>query len=194
MSDPKDMTGPREEADRIFEAGLGPDEVSATLGRFDEAARIAFLGRLAVRATLRDGDGDERGVGEDPTLIDTFERAYAADSDRTAEVARRKNLSDAAPWVAAMDAFNGDDEFVMKLCGRHVSRPTTIFMRYVADALGVAMTQVRQHFEASGQAPGIVGAEHKASGKPGSGRVEDFATAVRTADIPDELRARWLSE
>ncbi len=158
-----------------------------------EAEKVEFLGRLAVRAALRDADGNEEDI-DDLGLLDGFEQAYAADKARSAGVEGSKDLSRAAPWVAAMDAFNGDDEFVMKLCGRHVSQPPARFIRYVADVLGVAVGQVQQHFAPGGHAPGIAGAENKASGKLGKGRIEDFAAAVQAADIPEELRARWLSE
>lgn len=193
MSDQTHADGPREEADRVFEAGSDPHDAEASLARMDEAGRTEFLSRLAVRAALRDREGDE-GAIDDLGLLDGFERAYAAAKARSTGVEGFKDLSKPAPWVAAMDAFNGDDEFVMKLCGRHVSQPPARFVRYVADALGVGVGQVRQHFAPGGHAPGIAGAENKASGKLGKGRVEDFAEAVQAADIPEELRARWLAE
>ncbi|MFW1424724.1 hypothetical protein ACEWAS_22660, partial [Vibrio parahaemolyticus] len=71
--------------------------------------------------------------------------------------------------------------------------PTNRFVRYVADALGVAIGQVRQHF-ADTSPRGLAGVEAKSSGKPNVNMVEDFADAVGKAKVPDELRARWLSE
>lgn len=192
-----DKNDPRAMADRIVEAGADPDEIAAALTQLGDQAGV-FLGRLAAHSALRVGDGDasdaaDRDAEASASLLAHVQSVYEAEKADTAALARPKDLSKLPTWVAAKAAFGNDVTFVIKLAGRHVTPPTSRFVRYAADALGVAITQVRQHF-ADGMPRGVAGAEFKSSGKPGTGGVEDFAEAVRAASIPDELRSRWLAE
>ena len=192
-----DKDDPRAMADRIVEAGADPDEITAALAQLGDHAGV-FLRRIAAHSAFR-------GVGEDPTedvdrdaeasasLLVHVQSVYDAEKANTAALEHPKDLSKLPTWVAAKAAFGNDITFVIKLAGRHVTPPTSRFVRYAADALGVAITQVRQHF-ADGMPRGVAGAEFKSSGKPGTDGVEDFAKAVRAASIPDELRSRWLVE
>lgn len=192
-----DKNDPRALADLIVEAGADPDEIASALSQLGDRAD-AFLARLAVHSALRGDDEDptEAADGDaeaSASLLARMQSVYEAEKADTAALARPRDLSNLKTWVAAKAAFGNDVTFVIKLAGRHVSPPPGRFVRYAADALGVALTQVRQHF-ADGMPRGVAGAEFKSSGKPGMDGVEDFAEAVRAASIPDELRSRWLAE
>jgi hypothetical protein len=193
-----DDIDPRTLADSIFEAGSNPDEVGAALDILGDR-KSEFLSRLAARAVLREAAGIASEMGTDDghgvasaSLIARVQADYEAERGR-APPSRPKDLSRLPAWIAAKSAFGNDVSFVIKLAGRHVTPPSARFLRYAADALGVAFAQVREHFS-EGLPRGVVGAEHKASGKPANEGIEDFAAAVRVADIPEDLRARWLAE
>lgn len=187
-------TTPHDAADAVFETGTRREDVGAALARLDESGKAAFLERLSIRAALAGMQThDAADAPPEDALLNRIDEVYQSEKALHA-AGQRRDLSQPETWVAAEAAFGNDMGFIIKLCGRHISNPTAQFLRYVSDALGVALDQVRQHFAADGILPGVAGAEFKASGKPGKGRVEDFATAVRAADVPDELRARWLAE
>ncbi len=192
-----DKNDPRALADRIVEAGSDPDEIAAALSRLGDRADV-FLARLAAHSALRGGDEDQADAADgdaiaSASLMDRVQSLYEAEKADTAALLHPRDLTNLKTWVAAKAAFGNDVTFVIKLAGRHVSPPPGRFVRYAADALGVALTQVRQHF-ADGMPRGVAGAEFKSSGKPGTDGVEDFKEAVRAASIPEELRSRWLSE
>lgn len=191
-----DANDPRAMADRIVLAGSRPEDVAAALVELGDG-RTAFLSRLAAHAAIRDTAGDvvpdDRDAPVSSSLLAYARAAYEAEKGRTATVVRSKDLSKLPTWTSAKAAFGDDVTFVIKLAGRHVTAPTRGFVRYAADALGVAVAQVRQHF-AEGMPRGVAGAEAKSSGKPDTQGVEEFAQAVRVAKIPDDLRARWLAE
>ncbi len=185
---------PRSLADRVVEdGGRAEDLVDALSGLGED--RAEFLRRLASRAVLRDQDGEP--ATEEPGNVDALiahaRAVYEKEKERTAEVNRPKDLAKLPTWIDAKAAFGDDVTFVIKLAGRSVTSPTSPFLRYAADALGVAIAQVREHF-AEGLPRGLVGAENKASGKPRTDAVEDFETAVRTSNVPETLRVRWLAE
>lgn len=192
-----DKNDPRAMADRIVAGGSDPDEIAAALAGLGNRADV-FLSRLAAHSALRGNDEDPTGVANrdaeaSAALLAHVQSVYEAEKADTAALARPKDLSNLRTWIAAKAAFGNDITFVIKLAGRHVTPPTGRFVRYAADALGVALTQVRQHF-ADGMPRGVAGAEFKSSGKPGTDGIEDFAKAVRAASVPDELRSRWLAE
>lgn len=191
-----DANDPHAMADRIVQAGSRPEEIAAALAVLGDD-RAAFLSRLAAHAALRDTAGsavmDDGGAPVSTSLLAHARAAYEAEKERMATPVHPKDLSRLPTWVAAKAAFGDDVTFVIKLAGRHVTTPTRRFVRYAADALGVAVAQVRQHF-AEGMPRGVAGAESKSSGKPETKGVEDFEQAVRAAKVPDELRARWLAE
>ncbi|WP_267421433.1 hypothetical protein [Methylobacterium sp. GC_Met_2] len=186
-------TTPHDAADAVFETGTRREDVGAALARLDESGKAAFLERLSIRAALAGMQTHDAGdAPAEDALLNRIDEVYQ--SEKALHAAKqRRDLSQPETWVAAEAAFGSDMGFIIKLCGRHISNPTAQFLRYVSDALGVALGQVRQHFAADG-IPGVAGAEFKASGKPGTGRKEDFGDAVRAADVPDDLRARWLAE
>ena len=174
-------------ADEIFEAVKGPDEVSAAIPAGEEE-RSAFMARLALRAAI-DAASEGAPVDVPASVSSHLRQAYAR-----ARLQARPEPDLAAPgtWLGALHAFNGDVAFVMKLAGRNVSRPTARFLRHVADVLGASTAAVAAHFEEPDRfAP--AGIERKSSGKPSAHKVEDFAAAVREADLPDEFKTRWLA-
>lgn len=185
---------PRSLADRVVEDGSRVEDLVDALSGLGED-RAEFLRRLASRAVLRDQDGEP--AAEEPENIDVLIAhawaIYETEKERTAEANRPKDLSRLPTWIDAKAAFGDDVTFVIKLAGRSVTSPTPRFLRYAADALGVAIAQVREHF-AEGLPRGLAGAENKAPGKPRTDAVEDFETAVRTSNVPETLRARWLAE
>jgi hypothetical protein len=185
---------PRALADRVVDDGSRAEDLVDALAGLGED-RAAFMRRLASRAVLRDQDGEP--AAEEPGNIDALiahaQAVYEAEKERTAEANRFKDLSRLPTWIDAKAAFGDDVTFVIKLAGRSVSSPTPRFLRYAADALGVAIAQVREHFS-EGLPRGLVGAENKAPGKPRMDAVEDFETAVLTSNVPETLRVRWLAE
>jgi len=193
-----EMNDPRELADKVYEAGMKPDDVAAALEKMGDR-RAEFLSRLAVRSAAGALEDEAVSlastdvVGNDDLAFSALRALYDQKKIDGQAGTTAKDLSSPKVWAAAKSSFGNDTSFVIKLAGRNVSTPTVTFIRYVADALGVALDQVRQHF--SGSLPrGLVGAEFKASGKPDVGAVEDFAAAVNAAKVPDALKARWLEE
>lgn len=174
-------------ADRIFEAGAGPEEVSAAMPA-GEDERSEFMARLLVRAAIKAAD---EGVPVDvpASVVGRLRQAYERTRPR---VRPEPDLAAAATWLGARDAFNGDIAFVMKLAGRNVSFPTRRFLRHVADVLGATVAAVAAHFEPKDRLA-LASIERKSSTKPSAHKVEDFAAAVRQADLPEELKARWLA-
>lgn len=191
-------TDPRAMADAIFEAGSCPEEIRDALARLGQGAP-EFLSRLAARAAVGGEPDATEGlnVTEEDTmtskLLGRVQADYEAQKEANADSAKPKNLGSLPAWMSAKAAFGDDVAFIIKLANRNVSPPTNRFVRYAADALGVAIGQVRQHF-ADISPRGLAGVEAKSSGKPDVNMVEDFAVAVGKAKVPDELRARWLSE
>ncbi|MGU3420779.1 hypothetical protein [Methylobacterium sp. D54C] len=192
-------TDPRAMADAIFEAGSRPEEIRDALALLGAGAP-EFLSRLAARAAVS-GEPDviERldGIEGEETmtsaLLGRVQADYEAQKAANAASPKPKDLGNLPAWMSVQAAFGNDVSFIIKLASRNVSPPTNRFLRYAADALGVAIGQVRQHF-ADTSPRGLAGVEAKSSGKPDVNRIEDFAVAVGKAKVPDELRARWLSE
>ncbi|MCJ2117028.1 hypothetical protein MKK65_10675 [Methylobacterium sp. J-001] len=192
-------TDPRAMADAIFEAGSRPEDVRDALARLGAGAP-EFLGRLAARAAASgEPHAIERldGIAGEETmtsaLLGRVQADYEVQKAANSASTKAKDLGNLPAWMSAQAAFGNDVTFIIKLAQRSVSPPTGRFLRYVADSLGVAIGQVRQHF-ADTSPRGLAGVEAKSSGKPDVNRVEDFAVAVGRADVPEELRARWLSE
>lgn len=191
-------TDPRAMADAVFEAGSRPEEIQDALARLGHGAP-EFLSRLAARAAVSGGPDVIEGldVVEEETmtakLLGRVQADYEAQKEANADSVKPRDLGKLPSWMPAKAAFGDDVAFIIKLANRNVSPPTNRFVRYAADALGVAIGQVRQHF-ADTSPRGLAGVEAKSSGKPNVNMVEDFAEAVGKAKVPDELRARWLSE
>lgn len=178
-------------ADEVFDAGNRPDDIRAAMPEAGEA-RSAYLERLAIRSAVHAAASQGGDFGPVPTSVAARLRA-AYDQGRSHAAVGEADLTKLGPWRAAQGAFAGDMEFIMKLMGRRVTTPTAGFVRYVADALGANLASVRRHFETPG---GLVfsGVERKSSGKPAAPRVEDFAIAVGSAEVPQELKDHWLAE
>ena len=191
-------TDPRAMADAIFEAGSRPEEIQDALARLGHGAP-EFLSRLAARAAVGGGPDVIEGpdMVEEQTmtakLLGRVQADYEAQKEANADSVKPRDLGKLLSWMPAKAAFGDDTAFIIKLANRNVSPPTNRFVRYAADALGVAIGQVKQHF-ADTSPRGLAGVEAKSSGKPNVDMVEDFAEAVGKAKVPDELRARWLSE
>jgi hypothetical protein len=192
-------TDPRALADAIFEAGSRPEEIQDALARLGTGGP-EFLSRLSARAVVGGQPGaiecidrTEEEEALTSALLDRVQADYEAQKVANAASTKPKDLGNLPSWMSAKAAFGNDVSFIIKLASRNVSPPTNRFLRYAADALGVAIGQVRQHF-ADTSPRGLAGVEAKSSGKPDVNRIEDFAVAVGKAKVPEELRARWLSE
>ena len=184
---------PRELADRVVENGSRSEDMVEALPAAGPD-RTLFLRRLASRAVLRERDesGEVEQPGDSSALVASARVVYEAEKERTTAQGAASDLSRLPTWIAAKAAFGNDVTFVVKLAGRLVTAPSPRFLRYAADALGVAVAQVREHF-ADGLPRGLVGAENKAAGKPRADAVEDFEAAVRASKVSEALRTRWLA-
>lgn len=175
-------------ADDVFERGSRPEDIDAALAQVGNARKV-FFDRLAVRAMLHANIVSE--TGEAPAAM--VAAAISTLQSKTHPNTAGADLGDPKTWLAAKAAFGNDVPFIMKLFGRQVTIPTNRFMRDAADALGVAIDRVRDHFVTSGP-PLAAGIERKASGRQIGPSVESFQQAVASANLPAETKNRWLSE
>ncbi|WP_201834958.1 hypothetical protein [Microvirga zambiensis] len=175
-------------ADEVFERGSRPEDIRAALAELADEKR-AFLDRLAVRASLQAASECEAEDAPPASILDSLMTSY----DTARAQARSIDLATPAPWLAAKAAFGNDMPFIMKLAGRQITTPTRGFLRYAADALGVAIERLQEHFIVSG-GPALAGVERKASGKQSGPTVESFEAAIRASKLPEDLKNRWLSE
>lgn len=175
-------------ADEIFENGSTATDIQSALAQLGDDKR-EFLERLAVRASLQAG-ADSADLGTSPSsLITRLMASYESQRPKASQA----DVAAPATWIAAKAWFGNDMQFIMKLVGRQVSGPSHRFLRDAADALGVEIERLKEHFELAGN-PALTGVERKASGKQTGPYVESFDAAVNASKLPDEIKKRWLGE
>ena len=128
------------------------------------------------------------------SLIDDINSSFHKMMTDTSDQVAPSSLSSPSVWLKAQDALGGDIGFVMKLADGHLRPPRMARgMRYLADALGVTLDQVRSHFR-EGQVHGTLVDEFSSKVKPTSHVTEDFEDAVQEAVIPDAIRRQLIGE
>ncbi len=176
----------RQMADEIFEKGSTASDVRSALAELGDDGG-EFLDRLAVRASLQAGAAH---TGLDPAPAAISEALVASYNAQRAKIGQ-SDISAPATWIAAKAWFGNDMQFIMKLVGRQVSAPSHRFLRDAADALGVGIERLRDHFALAGN-PALAGVERKASGRQTGPDVEPFDDAVNASKLPDDIKKRWL--
>lgn len=176
----------RQMADEVFERGAPAADVRSALAVLGDEGH-EFLQRLAVRAALKAGTA-ELDSGSAPALIsEELIARYNGQRATTGQI----DIAAPATWIAAKAWFGNDTQFIMKLVGRQVSAPSPRFIRDAADALGVGIDRLKEHFSLAGN-PSLAGIERKASGRQVGPNVQPFEDAVNASKVPDHLKKRWM--
>lgn len=176
----------RQMADEIFENGSAASDVRSALAELGDDGK-EFLERLAVRASMQAGAAHSAFDSVPAAISEALVASYDAQRNNIG----RADVSAPATWMAAKAWFGNDVQFIMKLAGRQVSAPSHRFLRDAADALGVGIDRLKEHFALAGN-PALAGVERKASGRQTGPDVEPFDDAVNASKLPDEIKKRWL--
>lgn len=175
-------------ADEIFENGSSAADIQSALAQLGDDRR-EFLDRLAVRASLQAGAGSADFGTPPASITDRLMASYEAQRPKAGQV----DVAAPATWIAAKAWFGNDMQFIMKLVGRQVSVPSHRFLRDAADALGVGIERLKEHFALAGN-PALAGVERKASRKQSGPGVESFEAAVNASKLSDDVKKRWLAD
>ncbi len=187
MSTDKETLDARIQADEAYDRDASPEEVRQIAGALG-ATRAAFEERLALRGFL-DVDDDMPTDMYEPLATGSLEALRAAyDKARPETVAVRPITPQR--WMELGSRLGGDRPFIAKLARGAVTLPTRKALSDLADMLGAPLSQLREHFAAGGM--GLAGVEMKSTTKPSQQASETFEGAVRTSNLPPELKARWL--
>jgi hypothetical protein len=188
MTTPEQIRNARFAADAVFAAGLRPDDIRQALAAHPDA-QDALVDRLAAIASLSasgETTADDVSVERLDALV-----ARAMDLYDSIDSAVQSDLSAVKTWRAAGPVLGIDMPFLIKLFERRVTMPGRRFLQDASDALGVSVEALGAYF-ALDPAPSGAGVERKGSGAETGPVRENFADAVKAAQVSDDVKARWL--
>lgn len=178
----------RQMADEIFEKGASAADIKSALAELGDNGD-KFLQRLAIRAALEAG----AAASDFGPVPDAISDKLIASYNNKPDTAVKNDISAPSTWLVAKAWFGNDLQFIMKLVGRQVSPPSSRFLRDAADALGVSIDRLKEHFALAGN-PTLSGIERKASGRQVGPDVQPFEDAVNASKLPNHLKKRWMEE